>query len=73
MYFGYTGPELMIFGLAAFAILWSLIKILILERHTSKFLYWFVLIATCLSLWLWRSGIAADAYLQVRLWIGTPK
>ncbi len=72
LYFGYSIVELMIFGLAAVAILWSLFKIVTADRHDSKFLYYFTFVATCFALWAWRSGSAYETYQLIRQWIGTP-
>lgn len=72
MYYGYTIPELIVFGLAGVLILWSLFRIITVSRHDPKFLYYFTFVATCLALWAWRSGVAFETYSMVKHWIGTP-
>ena len=72
MYYGYTIPELIVFGIAAIIVLWSLYKIISEEKHASKFLYWFLLIVTIVGIWLWRSGNLLAFYLWAKMVIGTP-
>ena len=72
MYYGYTIVELIVFGIAAIIVLWSLFKIIVEEKHASKFLYWFLLIVTIVGIWLWRSGNLLAFYLWAKLVIGTP-
>ena len=72
LYYGYTIAELMIFGLAAVVILWSLFRIITADKHDSKFVYYFTFVATGFALWAWRSGTAYGFYQLIRQWIGTP-
>jgi hypothetical protein len=72
MYFGYTIPELLVFGVAAAVIIWALWKILTEEKHSSKFFHWFMIALTCFALWAWRSGNGAAFYNWVKNFIGTP-
>ena len=72
LYYGYTIVELMGFGLAGLALLWSLFKIITVDRHDSKFFYYFSFAAICFGIWAWRSGAAYETFEMIRVWIGTP-
>jgi hypothetical protein len=72
LYYGYTIGELMLFGLTGVVLLWSFFRILTVDKHDSKFFYYFSFAATLFLLWAWRSGNGYEFYQLIRNWIGTP-